>query len=290
MQSPKGDGGSFSNVLTGMGMHVWYGLALGEEATFAEAIDKITELHRYAKTVGFRGTSRFPAVGEIKTGDGTEKWPPTFSVRRKVGNHHEQTISVPAIEWVGFSTMPGEGTESAHFGLARYPKAFRPTAEQAQIINVTRSRSDRSVTPGPAAIDIPAGEIAVGARGWSSWYGWCKTQYAHRHGLDHFMHCHLALIELLDRAKDLGILDYVNDDGGYWETRSTDVLIGNLRDNDRVVAAFVGALNDQIGEALADRGYVAIAPIQTAPDFEHLEAEGREILRNRTESPPNDRI
>jgi hypothetical protein len=66
-----------------MGMHIWYGLALGERETFANAIEKITELHRYALTVGFLGARDVVAVGEIETGNGTEPWPPTFSVEKK---------------------------------------------------------------------------------------------------------------------------------------------------------------------------------------------------------------
>jgi hypothetical protein len=264
-----------------MGMHIWYALKLGEEATFEEAIEKIAELRRYAGTVGFRGAHDLPPVGELETGDGTEAWPPTYIVKRNLGKHREQSIAVPAIEWVGFPTMPGKGTESAYFGLARYPAIFRPTSKQSQIITVTKTHFDGSIEPDPTPLDAPAEEVVVDARGWSSWSGWCKTQYAHRHGLDHFMHCHLALIKLLDYAKALGILDYVHDDGGYWDTRSADVLVANLRENDRIVAAVVGALSDQIGEALEDRGYVAVAPIQAAPDFEHLEAEGIALLNDR---------
>jgi len=269
-----------------MGMHIWYGLALAEEATFDDAIQKITQLHRYAKTVGFRGDHRFPPVGEIETGDGTEEWAPTFSVTLKLGGHRQQFVSVPALEWVGFSTMPGRGTETARFGLARFPKIFRPAPKQSQIVTATTQKFDGTIEPDPSTSAEPADEVVVDAKGWSSWYGWCKTQYAHRHGLDHFMHCHLALIKLLDHAKQIGILDYVHDDGGYWESRSADVLVANLRENDRIVAAVVGALTDQIGEALDDNGYVAIAPILDAPDFEHLEAEGRAILGDRAELSP----
>ena len=61
-------------------------------------------------------------------------------------------------------------------------------------------------------------------------------------------------------------------------------LVANLRKSDRIVAAIAGALSDQIDEALDEHG-VALSPIKTAPDFEHLEAEGRDILRG---SPTRD--
>ena len=269
-----------------MEMHIWYRLTLGEEATFAQAIDKITQLHRYAQTVGFRGGYEFPPVGEIKTGDGTEAWPPTFTVTNKLGGHQEQSISVPVIEWVGFSTLPGKGTESAYSALARYPTIFRPSATQSRIGNVTTRSFDGTIVPDLTSITQPAEEVVVDAQGWSSWSGFCKTQYAHRNGLDHFMHCHLALIKLLDYAQAIGILLDVNDDGGFWESRSADVLVANLRENDRIVAAFVGALSDQIGEATEDAGYGLVAPILDSPDFEHLEAEGKALLGERGELSP----
>ena len=154
-------------------------------------------------------------MGEIKTGDGTEAWPPTFTVTNKLGAHQEQSISVPAIEWVGFSTLPGKGTESAYFGLARYPTSFRPSATKSRTGNVTTRSFDGTIVPDLTSFTQPAEEVVVDAQGWSSWSGLCKTQYAHRYGLDHFMHCHLALIKLLDYAQAIGILLDVNDDGGF---------------------------------------------------------------------------
>ncbi len=155
-----------------------------------------------------------------------------------------QHIRVPASEWVGFSTLPGLGTESAYFGLARYPTTFRRSGNQSQVVTHTKHRADGTIEPDPSPIAEPAEEVIVDVKGWSSSSVWCKTQYANRHGLDHFLHCHLALINVLDYAKELGILERVNDDGGYWGSRSADVLVANLAENDRVVAAIVGSLHD----------------------------------------------
>jgi hypothetical protein len=182
--------------------------------------------------------------------------------------------------------MPGEGTESAYFGLARYPNIYRASAANSKIITVTKTKLGGGIEPDPSPIAAPDDVVVVDSKGWSSWHGYCKTQYAHRHGLDHFMHCHLALIKLLDYAQEIGILDHVHDDGGFWESRSADVLVANLRESDRIVAAFVGALHDQIGEAIEEAGYVSVAPIKSAPDFEHLEAEGKAILGERGELSP----
>ncbi len=84
------------------------------------------------------------------------------------------------------------------------------------------------------------------------------------------MRCHLGLVKLLDFAKEIGILDRVSDDGRYWETRSVDVLLQNLRKSDSLVAAVAGGFRDARGDSAG----MLVAPTADAPDFEQLEAEG----------------
>ena len=48
----------------------------------------------------------------------------------------------------------------------------------------------------------------------------------------------------------------------------------------RTVAAFTGAIKDAMGEA----GENVMSPILANPDFERLEAEGREMLRARRDA------
>jgi hypothetical protein len=138
---------------------------------------------------------------------------------------------------IGFDTLPGQGSESAAFGLA---------------------------THGPI--------LAV--NDWS-WTGFCKTQYASNPeygGIDNFVRCHLAIVHLLDEAVKLGIQCSVTDQGNYWETRIIAELIGALRSHNIFLAATTGMIKTAI-EPLAT---TVQAPIIDYPDFEYLEAEGNE--------------
>jgi len=68
--------------------------------------------------------------------------------------------------------------------------------------------------------------------------GWSKTQYAFDSGLQNFLRCHEAVIDLLDKADQLGVLESVQDEGGYWEHRDADSL-----------AQSVSKMNDLIARA-----------------------------------------
>ena len=149
----------------------------------------------------------------------------------------EMLDGIAATCWVRFTVMPGRGCETAHFSLAERP------------------------TGGPQAF---AGSL-----------GFCKTQYAHGFGREHFLACHRGLIALLDRARELGVLSDVRDDGGYWNSRSVESLMDRLAEHQRVVAAFAGCFKDAIERQLGANAGVVIAPITKEPTFEHLEAEGR---------------
>jgi len=50
-----------------------------------------------------------------------------------------------------------------------------------------------------------------------------KTQYA-----EHFVEAHTLVIRMLDLCKEEGILEKVEDQGGYWETRNLNVLAENI--------------------------------------------------------------
>ena len=100
----------------------------------------------------------------------------------------------------------------------------------------------------------------------------CKTQYAARHGIDHFLLCHRRVISLLDLWRDFGVQLDVCDEGQYWESRSTDRLRQKLETYDRLVAAVAGAIND---EADGIDPKIAAAIFDDAR-YEWLEAEGRE--------------
>ena len=117
----------------------------------------------------------------------------------------------------------------------------------------------------------------TGLKRWG-WQSFCKTQYASNAkfgGIDHFLRCHLGLVELFDYARELGILERVSDDSGYWEHRDGTKLRESLEQMNRIVASFTGAFKDATGN---ESGSV-VAPITDFPNFEHLEADGRKPLR-----------
>ena len=107
--------------------------------------------------------------------------------------------------------------------------------------------------------------------GWS-WASFCKTQYASNPnvgGIANFVRCHLTVVRMLDYAKAMGILDAVKDESGFWETRDIKALVETVGKWNRQIAGMVGQYKDEIGGIIA-------APIKEFPNFEHLEAEGRD--------------
>ena len=125
-------------------------------------------------------------------------------------------------------------------------------------------------TPGDGCESVRMGLCSfAGAAGWRM-EGWCKTQYASRHGWEHFLKCHRGVIELLWAAERLGVGVKVEDEGRLWETGSHKVLRKILREYNQDMAAFGGALKD----ALTARGETLEAPILSHPQFERLEAQG----------------
>ncbi len=115
--------------------------------------------------------------------------------------------------------------------------------------------------------------------GWF-WGSFCKTQYAsnpEHGGVPHFLRCHLAVVKLLDRAKELGILESVSDEGDYWEDRDVESLARHVGEWNSMLAGWAGQLKD----ALEDQGngLSLQAGILGFPNFEHLEAAGTPGLK-----------
>jgi hypothetical protein len=149
---------------------------------------------------------------------------------------------------IAFDTWPGEGCEAANFGLGQYPSVIQ---------------TDR-------------GPLRTGLSGWC-WSSFCKTQYASSPkcgGVPHFLRCHLTVIAMLDRAKALGCLDTVSDEGGFWEKRNLPELVREIGSWNEMIAAFGGKLKDLVGEG----GLQVESPITEYPNFERLEAAGEPKL------------
>lgn len=165
------------------------------------------------------------------------------SSNRKLGS---TWISFPAKRIIAFRAWPGEGCEESNFGLCQYP----------------------------ATIFSPSfGQLRTKLRGWR-WSSSCKTQYASDPdcgGLQNFLSCHLTVIAMLDEAKRLGLLDYVLDEGKFWEGRSVEDLANQIGQWNQFLAAVCGRVKDVVGEGME-------APISDFRNFEQLELAGQSQL------------
>jgi len=161
-------------------------------------------------------------------------WTPLYRVRP----HH----------LIAFTTSPGQGCESASFGLCKYPPV----------------------------IETRDGRMKTKLSGWC-WSNFCKTEYASNPrcgGVTNFLRCHLSVIAVLDRAKQLGCLEEVDDEGGFWTKRDLPALVQEIGSLNELIAAFGGKLKDLAGTG---PGQVEAA-ISEFPNFEQLEAQGQDKL------------
>jgi hypothetical protein len=150
----------------------------------------------------------------------------------KTGDWDRKTLP----EGYGFGVVPGQGSETAAFGIARLP---------------ARDDTFRLIPNEPPT--------------WL-WLSHCKTQYASNVSIEHFVRGHTSLVALLDEAVRLGFDVRVFDEGEYWETRDVAKLTAKVDDMNHVIASLAGALHDNLGDDVCLE-----APIFGHPDFEHLE-------------------
>ena len=157
---------------------------------------------------------------------------------------------VPARAGWLVEVWPGEGCESAHFGLCQYPREA------------------------PYQLHGRTGWVKTEyRRGWL-FKSSCKTQYAAENGWEHFLRCHKTILSILKFWRSLGVTVKVNDEGGYWRTRSEKGLREILNRYDGLMAVVAGAFKDAADESGA--GVSVSSPICARKDFERLEAEGWE--------------
>lgn len=174
-------------------------------------------------------------------------------------------IRVDAQQAIGFSAWPGEGCESATFGLAVFPNQVELASENG---------GDRIRSSVVVPSNLPP---------WS-WSSFCKTQYASNPeygGFQNFLKCHELVIKLLDAAQELGILEEVYDEGGYWEHRDRRVLAQSVSNYNALVAGVVGGLGTLLRQAGVESE--AYSPIIEYPNYEYLEAEGQQRINMNLE-------
>jgi hypothetical protein len=146
------------------------------------------------------------------------------------------TSETAPIHIISFTVQPGKGSEPANFGLCQYPRR----------------------------------------KGWS-WSSFCKTQYASNPSagdVANFLKCHLGLIAVLDKAREMEILGEVHDEGKYWQNRDVEALVKEVGMWNRMIAGFYGGLRDAVEAAGGDPRAI-LGEIAKFSDFERLEMEGR---------------
>ena len=189
---------------------------------------------------------------------------------RKRADGAEETVRVPALHALVFNVRV-QGAETASIGLASHPPVVLHREDVIEH-NKDGSECGRKFDQGDPI------EFPTRRRGYYSWHSFCKTQYAGNPRLGgeaNFLKAHLSLIELLDQIRDLGVAVRMRDDSRYEKHRDVNRLLKCLRDWDAIVANFVGAFGDALGDAAG----AVVAPIKERPDFEHLEAKGIGVIR-----------
>jgi len=233
-----------------MGLTLHYSLRL-DTASLSEARSAIANLHSWALDLPF--TSVTPIV-EYEGDECDFRLVDQASAQRwlliqacqyvEVGR---TSCGVPPKHLIAFSTTLGPGSEPANFGLCCYPATIE-VRDPAQGKRRLRTRLS----------------------GWR-WASFCKTQYASNPecgGIKNFPRCHITLVTLLDRAKLLGLLDEVSDEGDYWENRDLTELARAVGLWNVQIASMFGRLKGKLGDQV-------LAEIAKYPMFEQLEAVGR---------------
>ena len=170
----------------------------------------------------------------------------SVSLAHLPGESEYSSCRVSPTRMIAFTAWPGEGCEESNFGLCQYP---------AEIV------------------DPRHGKLKTKLSGWH-WSSFVKTQYSSDPrcgGVPNFLRCHLTVIALLDRARQLGCLDSVSDEGGFWEQRKVEALVKEIGSWNEMIAAFGGRLKDVLGDGV-------VMPIGEYPNFEQLEHAGQTQL------------
>lgn len=222
-----------------MGLTIHYTLKLKADVSPGVVRELVRRTADYARKIGCKEVDApRRAVGDDKTA------PLFFDIGKHDKNGGRFGIATPRHGWV-VKIWPGAGCEDVELGLCQYPRRV-----------LIRGKYEPTGFPG----------------GWQL-QGFCKTQYAGEHGLENFLSCHLRVISLLDFMRGLGVRVKVNDEGGYWKTRSIEKLRAGLGSYDRLIAS--------MGGAFKDGGLRVESPIFSYKNFERLEHEGQKEFGGR---------
>jgi hypothetical protein len=229
---------------TFMGLTIHY--SFNCKGSVEQAQHAVTELHRHAKELAFKEVSPVVELDgnecdfEKVERDDPNRWL-LIQARQLLT---PGWVEVKPTKLIAFSAWPGEGCEQMNIGLCRYPAAV---------------------------LNRQGVKTATKLKGWS-WASFCKSQYASSPSVGdvaNFVRCHLSVIGLLDKAKAIGVLGEVTDEGGFYSDRNVERLIREVTRWNESMAGLAGVLKDHIGPDLK-------AAISSFPNFEHLEAKGRD--------------
>jgi hypothetical protein len=227
-----------------MGLTLHFTLTLPATTPREQVAARLHQLHEAANRLPFERVGPLTSTTEGEPlGDAADDRPELVRLTRlwawlqlDPANADTDDELVPDAE--GFAVIPGGHSEPAIFGLAWVPPR------------------DEEWNPLPNE-----------PKAWR-WQCSCKTQYASIESDEHFVTCHTTLVSLLDEAVRIGLEVEVHDEGGYWDSRDVDRLLGEMRRMNRIVARFGGALHDAIGAE-----HSVEAPIFEHPRFERLEMD-----------------
>ena len=233
-----------------MGLTIHYQMVAPQAQNLDDARKLIEQLRAFALSLDFQECSEVQCIEHFDN----PIFASFFSYLQpyKYDDGTESFLQVPPLHLVQF-TVKQEGAETAVFGLARY--------------------SDTGLDIRDESIRRPSG-IGEGYR--TSRF--CNTQFAslsNAGGWDNFFKIHDGICRILDHAKALGLDVHVCDEGGYWESREVPALKEEVARWNGLVAAVTGHLRDSKG-----RDAVA-SPITDTPEFDHLEAAGEELFREK---------
>jgi len=219
-----------------MGLTIHYKLTAREDISSTAARELVECAAHQAKEIGF---AEVGAVLQVEPDF------PFTSLFVRASGEEDSIHDVPAQTGWLVSACPGDGCESMLLSLCQYPREI-----------LFRGKP-----------------LATGFAGGWQFQGHCKTQFAAEHGWEHFLHCHRAVIQILDFWKQLGVAVEVMDEGGFWESRSEERLRATLQKYDGLVAAVAGVLKDT--------GKSVESAIFRRKDFERLEAGGQEEFKQQ---------
>lgn len=238
-----------------MGLHICYELSLAARTSEADVRDVLTGLREEALRLPFASVSELVSLSERDLSALSPMRGLSFERLEDVVNVHARFVR---------EELYGES-----IGVTdEYARVDVPRELPSTVLGFAVQPGPRSE---PAAFALVKLAVEGNAGRWW-WHSCCKTQYASVEGTENLLRCHCSLVDLLDRAKRIGLECVVRDETGYWDSRDQTELITRVEEMNRIVARIAGAFADKFVEAGGDASQVE-GEIFHHPDFERLETK-----------------